>query len=237
VIAGALGVIMPIVFFWLESRKARRSLVFTYKSLILARAGHNPDQRFRLTFRGEEIRSASSVEVTVINNGGEAIQEDEFRGPIEFVFPGAEQVLDFDMFGPFREGEDPSTRYLNNQTRAVSGSAITTQPVLLNSGDRVLLAAKIGGFKGQVQVRARIVGVRSVECRGSGEASRGRFRSRVALPFFVYMAFAISTVALFSLGKYPILFVAAVVVAIVYQFGIAAATYILGIHLRRGAKL
>lgn len=233
VIAGALGIITPVVFFLLDRKKARRSLVFTYKSLIIARAGHNPDQRFRLTFLGKEIRAASSVEVTVINNGGETIQEDDFRGPIEFVFSGAEQVLDFDMFGPFQEGEDPSTRYLNYQTRAVSGSAITTEPVLLNSGDRILLAAKIGDFKGHVEVRARIVGVRSVEYRNSAEATRGRFQSRAALPLFVYVAFAISIVALFSLGKHPVLFVTAMVIGIVYQFVIVAAAYILGISLHR----
>jgi hypothetical protein len=147
VIAGISGVMTPIVIFWLGRRKARRSLVFSYRSLIIARAGHNPDPRFRLTFLGTEIRAASSVEVTVTNNGGETIREDEFRGPIEFVFPGAENVLDFDMFGPFQVGEEPRTRYLNNHTRAVNGWTITTDPVLLNSGDKILLAAQIGNFK------------------------------------------------------------------------------------------
>jgi hypothetical protein len=150
----------------------------------------------RLSFYDREITDASVVSVTFTNTGSKTIEERDFRGPLEVSFPSSEQILDFDVVGPYQEGEESRARFLNYKSKAINSTTMTIEPLMLNSGDQIRIAAILSGFKGIVDTYGRISEISKIECRSPEPRSLIARYPGLETVASTYAAFLISLVAM-----------------------------------------
>lgn len=108
------------------------------------------------------IEDASSVTVTIISDGGTAIQKADFDGPLTLSLPGSESILSM------RVSSRPSEvaallRFTAAQDKGDNVRLI--QPLLMNPGDTLSLFVLVSGFKGKVMLSGRVIGVPSIRIR------------------------------------------------------------------------
>ena len=162
-IVAILALIFAVYAYLRNKASSRKALSYNFSSTELTRGGTG-FAGLELVYEGRPIYAPSIVNVTIVNSGNVPIQRNDFEQPIKILFTG--QIVDEELFAYHVSDREPKelpvSCTLLGTGRAVE-TGILVDPLLLNPGDKFVVAVLISEFSRELEVTARIVGVRSIQ--------------------------------------------------------------------------
>jgi hypothetical protein len=149
-IVAAAGIVAPILLWYADL--ASKALVLQHISTNQLNPPANKG-RFALevTLDGRVVRAPALSTLALVNTGTRAINQQDFEAALEITVSDPVTILRAEV----SEAEPPDLR----PTLQASDAKVTVQPLLLNPGDRILIAVLTAGGTPTFAARARISGV------------------------------------------------------------------------------
>lgn len=172
IIVGFIGIYITL---WTRNRKAIAYEIVSDTPIVAVRrnSGIRRDdgdiaEGIEISYKGQSVNEVRVVAVRIWNSGNVPITASDYVEPISLSFSG--QLLGYDALK-----SQPDELRKDIIVGAGSGpdqSGIQLKTVLLNQKDSVTIQAVLTNFSGNIQVRARIVGVSTVRRVGRNQYSR-----------------------------------------------------------------
>lgn len=190
--AGVLLAVMAIavaVWVYFAQKQKRRLSVEKVSGVPLFSVGPNRIAGLQITLNGLRIDKATVVVVRVTNTGNAAVPAVDFEDPICLAFEASSEVLNAEISSTTPESIPISVTVAANK-------AIFSRS-LLNPGDSFTCRLLVKDSSGKFSVRARIVGVRSID---TSQRVRFGFSSAMVLSLATLFISVILTPKPMSLG-------------------------------------
>jgi hypothetical protein len=191
------GVVLPVLL-WQVDLASRALSVRLISSVALQPAPSQPIQDLQMTLDGVKIDSPYLSTLEISNEGSKPISTSDFESPLVIsLAPGATNV----------RARITSRKPLNiNGVLAMTPSAVTLQPLLLNPSDSLTLAIISSGTSPVFDAQARISGISKVSYEDSTPEKRGWLRGAgllgvALLAFSVYMHLAVALILPFRITR------------------------------------
>jgi hypothetical protein len=153
VIVGILGIIAAFLIYWVSRQHKQLSLYVRSQSSIVN--VNHVSSRIAVLFDGNQVSSLTSIEVVLKNTGSAPILRTDFDVPLVFGFSENARILD---------AKATLDRGAVEAQIDHNDTAATLQPLLLNSGDKIVLMFLVENHKmGDVRTGGRIIGVRNLK--------------------------------------------------------------------------
>jgi hypothetical protein len=109
----------------------------------------------QVSYRGRIIEDANSIILKIKNSGKSAITPSDFVRPIAFMFSSNTEIISAEVLAtePKNLGAEIS----------ITKNNIELQPLLMNSGDSILISTIVALFDGNIAVDGRVVDIKLIK--------------------------------------------------------------------------
>lgn len=186
-LAAAIGV--PL-FVYLKERRGR-GLAYEVSVATLASVHRKARSRIRVEFAGRPVERLALVTLRIRNSGREPIAARDFHTPLTIELDGDATIVDYYVGERQPEDLEPAL--------VATKHGLASPPLLLNPGDRFEIVFLVDGAEVDVQVSARVAGVRRLEREPSGaERADATARKLRRFGWVVAAAVAVAASAVFA---------------------------------------
>jgi hypothetical protein len=199
---GTVAAILAIVatyHVFILSRETKEMRVVTLTDAVLI---ENPpfvdtgdlSQELSISYKGETVTSLSLLEISLENSGTKSVLEDDYQQPIRIVFPRSSKIIDARIINAFPRNIYPEITAKDNTA--------TVSPVLLNSGDRIIIRLIVNDMPPRCkpdwrredcvidpfEIDARIVEIPSIQVSDALSYSASRATELMSTPFLTFVS-------------------------------------------------
>jgi hypothetical protein len=171
VIVAVIAVIVTVAIYLAQRTRKELSYEVLW-DIPLIHIG-NFEEGLQLLFKGKPLRNAFSFSLRLVNSGNTPIVPEDFERPLAINF--GEGVL---LKAEVQEATPENLR----ASISVKNQSIVLNPVLLNSEDSITIKCILSEYDGNVEVDARITGVKVVEERVRSYSGWIRYRAANPVP-------------------------------------------------------
>ncbi len=154
VIVAIVGLMLTILLFKLQ--RDRKKISYTViSSKPMVSVSDEVKDRVQILFDDGPVNDVSLVVLKFCNSGSMPILSTEYDRPITLSFGKGSKVLDVEILSMIPSNIKTSVK--------IDSEKIVVEPLLLNSKDSFVLKILLNNFNNEVDVDARIVGVKQIQ--------------------------------------------------------------------------
>lgn len=154
IIVTAIAAAVPIVVFILQ--RQRKTLEYDILSVSPLLTGNELQGRVTIQFdHNREVQNIYLLILKLINSGNFPITATDFEGPIKIQFDKDNEVLSAEVTEKNPLNLDPKLKAIRD--------GLALDPLLLNSGDYIIIKALLTSYSGEIQINGRIAGVKDIQ--------------------------------------------------------------------------
>jgi hypothetical protein len=168
-VLAVITIIVSIVLYFFQRRKKTLAYEIISRTAVLS-ASEEIAGKLQILFQGEAVREVHLLVLRLINNGNVPVTSADYEREISFVFIDCIKILSAEI-------SDTNPSNLSAEI-ALKDNNIRVEPILLNPGDSITIKTLISGFKNNIEIDGRIVGVKTIGRRT--EANSWSFKFMVA---------------------------------------------------------
>jgi hypothetical protein len=146
-----ITIIITVVLYWKQRQK--KKLSFALLSTPLLSVKNEIKKKVQILYDGKPVDQVHLAVVKIINPGNTLIEKKDYETPIILDFGKDSEILSGSMTEAEPKGLKPTWR--------TQGSAMTIEPLLLNSGDNFTFNLLVKGYE-DMSITGRIAGVKEI---------------------------------------------------------------------------
>ena len=147
ILAVVVAIVVPVVLYVLG--RTRKALAYETSATPLVRPAVHA--AFEIFFQGTRVHDVHLIEIDIGNIGNAPIRTEDYEQPLTLGFGATATVLSAQVAARRPADLDP--------VLDVTDNAVVVRPLLLNRGDAITLHVLATGFRGNVRLSGRIVGI------------------------------------------------------------------------------
>jgi len=159
---GAIFAILAFAFglflYWKQRQRKELSYQFVYGAPLVS-IEEAVKERVKILLDDKPVQDIWLVAVRILNSGNLPIVSADYERPVSLCFSENTQIISAEV-----SGTKPKSL---QATVSVEDTKVVLAPVLLNSGDSIILKMLLNQFDGKISVYGHIVGVKDIGQLGS----------------------------------------------------------------------
>lgn len=153
-VIGILAIVVTVVIYRRSTTHKSLSYEVISNSPLLA-ADLRQAEDIQVLHRGNQVTNPSLVILEFINDGNGSVEARDFAEPLTITFNTSCMVLEAKIIKCVPESLKPKIEIIDQ-------SNLIVQPLLLNSGDSFVIHALLSDYHDEIQIGARISGVKEI---------------------------------------------------------------------------
>ena len=150
VVITAIAAATPLIVYILQ--RQRKALAYDILSVSPLLTGNELQGKVTIQFNHRrEVQNIYLLIIKLINSGNFPITASDFEGPIKILFGKDDEILSGEITEKNPSNLDPKLD--------VTPDKLVLDPLLLNSGDYIIIKTLLTSYSGKIQINGRIAGV------------------------------------------------------------------------------
>lgn len=169
-----VGLLAALFIYWLQKQKKSLSYEIISRNQLLT-FGEELEGKLQVSYEGQPTKGICILIIKLFNSGNLPVTASDYERPISFGTGDKSRILSAVVTG--KEPDALSVEVSAEKSR------VEVRPLLLNAKDSVTLKLLVSDFHGEINVDARVVGVKAITKSGRNSGQLLAFSGAILLGF------------------------------------------------------